>query len=132
MIGLLGEHSAAFLRVFAVITLLAFAIPIAVAPLAWARALKWDIDPKFHLALYFGRCLGAVAIVITCAAWYAALHPEVQRFYFGLQIGIALLVGIAHVVGAIQRVQPWTETAEIAFWAALVLLGLLFFPSLPG
>ncbi len=104
MIGLLGEHSAAFLRVFAVITLLAFAIPIAVAPLAWARALKWDIDPKFHLA----------------------------RFYFGLQIGIALLVGIAHVVGAIQRVQPWTETAEIAFWAALVLLGLLFFPSLPG
>jgi hypothetical protein len=121
MIGLLGEHSAAFLRVFAVITLLAFAIPIAVAPLAWARALKWDIDPKFHLA-----------IVISCAAWYAALHPEVQRFYFGLQIGIALLVGIAHVVGAIQRVQPWTETAEIAFWAALVLLGLLFFPSLPG
>lgn len=132
MTGLLGEHSASFLRVFAVITMLAFAIPIAVAPLAWARALKWDIDARPHLALYFGRCLGAVAFVICCAAWYAAAHPEVQRFFFGVQIGIALLVGIAHVVGAIQKVQPWTETAEIAFWAALVILSLLFFPVAPG
>ena len=84
------------------------------------------------MALYFGRCLGAVAIVITCAAWYAAVHPEVQRFFFGMQIAISLLVGIVHVVGAIQRVQPLTETAEIAFWAALVILGLLFFPGTPG
>lgn len=132
MIGLLSDHSAAFLKVFAVFTLLAFAIPIAVAPLAWARVLKWDIDSKSHLALYFGRCLGAVAIVISCAAWYAAVHPEVQRFFFGVQIGIALLVGIVHVVGAIQRVQPLTETAETAFWAALVILGLLFLPAVPG
>lgn len=132
MIGLLGDYSAVFLKVFAVVTLLAFAVPIAVAPLAWARVLKWDVDSKPHLALYFGRCLGAVAIVITCAAWYAAVHPEVQRFFFGMQIAISLLVGIVHVVGAIQRVQPLTETAEIAFWAALVILGLLFFPGTPG
>ena len=132
MMGLLGEHSAVFLKVFAVFTLLAFAIPIAVAPIAWARALKWNIDAKPHLALYFGRCLGAVAIVLSCAAWYAAVHTEVQRFFFGMQISISLLVGIAHVVGAIQKVQPWTETAEIAFWLALVVLGFMFFPSVPG
>lgn len=132
MMGMLSEHSAAFLKVFAVITLLAFAIPIAVAPITWARVLKWDVDARSDLALYFGRCLGAVAIVISCAAWYAAMHPEVQRFFFGMQITITLLVGMVHVVGAIQRVQPWTETAEIAFWAALVILGLLFLPPAPG
>ena len=132
MMGLFGQYSAAFLKVFAVITLVAFSVPIALAPMAWARTLKWDIDARSHLALYFGRTLGAVAIVLSCAAWYAAVHPEVQRFFFGMQIGVSLLVGIVHVVGAIQKVQPWTETAEIVFWAALVVLGLLFFPSVPG
>jgi hypothetical protein len=132
MVGVLGEHASVYLKIFAVITLVLFAIPIAFAPMAWARALKWDIDAKPHLALYFGRCLGAVAIVISCAAWYAAGHPEVQRFYIGIQIGVAVLVGAAHVVGAIQRVQPWTETAEIAFWIALVVLGLLFLPAIPA
>jgi hypothetical protein len=60
--------------------------------------------------------------------------PATTRpLFFGVQIGIALLVGIAHVVGAIQRVQPGTGTAEIAFWAALVILGLLLFnPSRDG
>ncbi len=132
MVGLLGEYSAAFLKSFSVITLLLFSIPIAVAPMAWAQVLKWEVDARPHLALYFGRCLGAVAIVLSCSAWYAAGHPEVQRFFFGMQISISLLVGLAHVAGAVQKVQPWTETAEIAFWAALVLLGLLFFPIVPA
>lgn len=96
MIGLFGDHSVAFLKVFAVFTLLAF------------------------------------AVVISCAAWYVAVHPEVQRFFFGVQVGISLLVGIVHVVGAFQRVQPLTETVETAFWAALVILGLLFIPAVPG
>lgn len=82
--------------------------------------------------MYFGRCLGAVAIVVSCAAWYAAAHPEVQRFDFAMNIGISVLVGVAHVVGAVQKVQPWTETAEIAFWAILVVLGFLFFPAVPA
>jgi hypothetical protein len=41
MMGLFGGHSAAFLKVFAVVTLVAFAIPIALARMAWARTLKW-------------------------------------------------------------------------------------------
>jgi hypothetical protein len=132
MVSLLAEHASAFLRTFAVLTLVLFAVPIAVAPMAWARLLQWDVDAKPHLALYFGRCLGAVAIVMSSAAWYAAGHQEVQRFYFAMYFGVTGLVGIAHVVGAVQKVQPWTETAEIAFWAALVVLGLLFFPAVPA
>jgi len=44
---------------------------------------------------------------------------------------ILVFVGmtLVHVVGAIQRIQPVTETIEIAFWAGLVLLGLAFYPS---
>lgn len=129
MIGMWSQHSAEFLRVFAGLTLVAFAIPISVAPMAWARALRWEIDAKPHLALYFGRCLGAIALVLVWGAWHAAARPELQPFYFDLFIGSTALLALVHVVGALQRVQPLAETAEIPFWAGLAALGLLFYPG---
>jgi len=128
MIGTFSAHSSTFLQVLAVLVTLAFSIPIAVAPLTWARTFRWNVDAQSNLALYFGRCLGVVALVLSWAAWYAAGHAEVQPFYFQMFIGIAVLMTIVHVVGAVQKVQPWTETAEIPFWAGLAVLGLLFFP----
>jgi hypothetical protein len=128
MLGLYGEYSATFLRVTAILTLLAFAIPISLAPLKWARALRWDIDARPDLALYFGRCLGVVALVLVWAAWHAAAHPVLQPFYFNIYIAITGLLTAVHVVGAFQNVQPWTETAEIPFWGGLVLLAVLFYP----
>lgn len=128
MIGALESYSSEFLRVTAVVVTLAFSIPIAVAPLAWARALRWGVDARPDLALYFGRCLGAIALVLSWAAWYAAGRPELQPFYFQMLVGISALMTVVHVVGAVQRVQPWTETAEIPFWAGLSLLGLAFYP----
>jgi hypothetical protein len=129
VIGNLGAHSSEFLRVTAVVVTLAFSIPIALAPLSWARTFRWRVDAQPNLALYFGRCLGAVALVLSWAAWHAAAHPELQPFYFEMLIGIAVLMTVVHIVGALQRVQPWTETAEILFWAGLVLLALVFFPA---
>ena len=129
MIGTLSAHSSEFLRVTAVLVTLAFSIPIAVAPFAWARVLRWDVDAQPNLALYFGRCLGVVALVLSWAAWNAAGHPDLQPFYFQIFIGIAALMTVVHIVGAVQRVQPWTETAEIPFWAGLALLGLAFYPA---
>jgi hypothetical protein len=128
MIGTYGEHSGEFLQIVAVLTLLAFALPISLAPLAWAKVLRWQVDPTPHLALYFGRCLGVVALVLVGAAWHAAAHVELQPFYFAIFIGVTTLLTLVHVVGALQRVQPWTETAEIPFWGGLVLLALLFYP----
>jgi hypothetical protein len=128
MIGMYMEHSGSFLRVVAVLTLVAFAIPISLAPLAWARALRWDIDARPELALYFGRCLGVVALVLVWAAWHAASHPALQPFYFNMLIGSTGLLALVHVVGALQKVQPWTETAEIPFWGGLTVLALLFYP----
>ena len=129
LIGMFAEHSSVFLHAFAVLTAVAFSIPISLAPLAWARTFRWTVDAQPHLALYFGRCLGAVALVVSWAAWHSAAHPELQPFYFQILIGVTGLVGIAHVAGAAQKVQPWTETAEIPFWCGLSVLGLLFYPA---
>ena len=115
MIGMFGELSGSFLRVFAVVTVLAFSIPLSLAPLAWARTFRWNVDVQPDLALYFGRCLGVVAIIQSSAAWHAAGQAELQPFYFKMLIGITTLMALVHIVGAVQKVQPWTETAEIPF-----------------
>jgi hypothetical protein len=61
-------------------------------------------------------------------AWHVAGRAELQPFYFGMLITIVVLLTIVHVAGAVQRVQPWTENAEIPFWGGLALLALLFYP----
>lgn len=129
MIGMLAEHSSDFLRIVAVGTAVLFSIPIALAPLAWARALRWRVDGPNDLALYFARSLGALALVLSWAAWDAAGEPSIQPYYFKLYIGITALLTVVHIVGAVQKVQPWTETAEIPFWGTLAALGLLFYPG---
>jgi hypothetical protein len=128
MIGMFAEHSSTFLRVIAVVTALAFSIPISLAPLAWARTFRWEVDAKPDLALYFGRCLGALALVISWAGWHAAGHAEVQQFYFQMFIGVTALMVLVHIIGAVQKVQPWIETAEIPFCGGLTVLGLMFYP----
>jgi hypothetical protein len=129
MIGLFAGHSDDFLRAVAVLTLVAFAIPISLVPLKWARVLRWEVDAKPELALYFGRCLGVVALVLVWAAWHAASNPALQPFYFNMLIASTGLLTLVHVVGALQKVQPWTETAEIPFWGGLVVLALMFYPA---
>jgi hypothetical protein len=129
VIGLYAEHSGNFLRAVSLLTLGAFAIPISLAPLKWAKALKWEVDAKPDLALYFGRCLGVVALVLVGAGWYAASNSALQPFYFNILIGSTGLLTLVHIVGTLQRVQPWTETAEIPFWSGLLVLALLFYPQ---
>lgn len=128
MIGMFAEHSSTFLRIVAVLTTLVFSIPISLAPLKWASILGWTVDAKSDLALYFGRCLGVMAIVQSCAAWYVAGNAQLQPFYFAMLIAITVLMTVVHIVGAVQKVQPWIETAEIPFWGGLAVLGLLFYP----
>ena len=129
MIGVFAEYSGSFLRVTAALTAVVFSIPISLAPLAWARTFGWAVGRQSDLALYFGRCLGVVALVLSFAGWYAAGHPEVQPFFFELFTGVAALMTLVHIVGAMQKVQPWMETAEIPFWGGLAVLGLLFYPA---
>ena len=47
-----------------ILTTLFFALPIFIAPLRWARLMGWTIPEHEHLAIYFGRCLGAFILVV--------------------------------------------------------------------
>lgn len=129
MIGMYAEHSGTLLQILSILTGVLFSVPILFAPLAWARLLRWEVEEKSDLALYFGRSLGALALTLSGAAWYAAQHRELQPFFFAMLIAIFSLMVVVHVVGALQKVQPWTETAEIPFWLGLAVLGFLFYPA---
>jgi hypothetical protein len=88
--------------------------------------MRWTIPEHTDLAVYFGRCLGALALVINLIVVQAAVRSEGAAIIFqGLNLLLALMVG-AHIYGAVKRIQPITETLEIGFWLALLLLNLCF------
>jgi len=132
MLGLWSAGASHFLVASALASLLLLGLPMAVAPLAWARALGWTLPEHRHLAIYFGRCLGAVVCVLSAAALVAARHPEVQGFFFRILIGSFAAMVVVHAWGAVRRIQPLSETLETAAWLALLLLAVLFYPAGPG
>jgi hypothetical protein len=108
--------------------LVACALPLLFAPFAWARAFRWYLPRDTDLAIDFGRCLGAVATAICAACFVAAPHPEENVILFDV-IGIVgvLMVGV-HGWGAVRKVQPWTETAEIPLYALLAVVAFALRP----
>jgi len=60
MLGYYAQYSKEYITTLMLLTTLFFALPIFIAPLAWARAMRWAIPEQQHLTIYFGRCLGAV------------------------------------------------------------------------
>ncbi len=129
MIGVWAAHAQTFLLVFGVVAGLAFALPIFLVPLTWARAFRWNLPDDTDLAIYFGRCLGVLALVLSIFLIRAGLTGEGHRLLFQIMIPVFVGMTLVHIVGAIQRVQPMTETIEIGFWAGLILLGLAFYPG---
>src|SRR5262245_33838460 len=85
--------------------LVVYGLPLLIAPIAWARWFRWDIPEKTHLATYFGRCVGAVALSVIVVVLRRAGDPKGNSFMFEL---IALVGGLmtgVHVWGAIRRIQ---------------------------
>jgi uncharacterized protein YjeT (DUF2065 family) len=117
-----------FLWIAPSLFLLLYGLPLLLAPFAWARAFRWATNERDDLARYFGRCLGAVAIAICLACLRAAPHPRANAILFQLIAGAGFLLTIVHVWGAVERRQPWTETAEIALYAALTAVSLWLAP----
>jgi hypothetical protein len=132
MIGIWFQHAQAFLLALGVGTALLFSLPISLAPLRWARMVGWSIPEDRDLSLYFGRCLGAFALVLNLFMLRAGLTGAhlVATFEFMTLIWATMID--VHVVGALQGVQPILETYEIAFWIALVGLTTLFWPVTAG
>jgi hypothetical protein len=128
LVGVWGAQAQNFLFWFVVVTSVVFVAPLALAPMSWARAFQWRLPDDPDLAFYFGRCLGALAISVEIVMWRGAHdHAVAPTAIAALGVFCAIMV-VVHIDGAIRRIQPWTETAEIGFWAAAALGCVLFYP----
>jgi len=128
MIGMWSTYSHQYLLAFVGITTFAFALPIFIFPLAWARLLRWPLPDHTDLAVYFGRCLGALLIVLEVFSLRAVLTGNGLIAAFELMTGTIFLMIAVHIYGAIKNIQPMTETLEIGIWCVLLALSLSFFP----
>jgi len=120
-----------FLIVVAATFTVVYAVPIAFAPLRWARAFRWSTEHgDAPLSMYFARCLGGVAIALQIVLVRAAFDPRAHRDAFELIALVAAAMTVVHVYGAIKRVQPWTEDAEILLYLGALAAAVFFRLSL--
>lgn len=127
-IGIWSDYADTYLLITTIFTLVAFSILLFFKPLLWAKVLLWKIPEETDLAIYFGRCLGAFALVTNFMFLQAALYGEGIFFileFFSLFCGLMIIV---HIWGAILNIQPITETLEIGFWLLLLIMNLLVMP----
>lgn len=127
-IGMWSEHAQTYLLVITLFTLVGFSLLLFFKPLVWAKLFLWKIPEEQDLTIYFGRCLGAFALVTNVMFIQAALYNTGVFFileYFSL---FCFLMIIVHIWGAVLRIQPITETLEIGLWAVFLWLNLMFIP----
>jgi hypothetical protein len=129
MLGYYAQYSKEYIATLMIVTTLFFALPIFIAPIAWAKAMRWTIPDHQHLAIYFGRCLGAFILVIEAAMLRSVMTGTSYSYAFDLLFMVFGLMFAVHVYGALKRIQPITETLEIGFWVMLFVLNILFYPA---
>ena len=106
----------------------AFGVSLFLDPFGWARAFRWSPEPHTNLGLYFGRCLGALAISYGLEGLQAARDPRRGETWFRATEAGAWLLAAIHVRGMLERSQPLTETVEIPGWVAMALGARRFAP----
>jgi len=126
-----NRRSALFLLATSGVSLGAVALPLLVSPLKWAKRLRWQVPEDTDLTVYLGRSLGAVAVALSLGGLWAARDPWRHRIVFQIAAAAAALLAGVHVRGAIEGKQPWTETAEIPFWAAMAIGAIACYPEEP-
>ena len=126
------QHGAAslFLWAVGVVFGVVYALPLLLMPVRWARAIGWRLPDERELVVYFGRCLGAVALAIVGACMRAAPRPADNMILFEVIIGASVLLCGVHIWGAMRRAQPWFETAEIALYGGAGLAALWLYLGL--
>lgn len=129
MLGHYAQYSREYITTLMILTTLFFALPIFIAPLQWARLMRWTIPEQQHLAIYFGRCLGAFILVVEATMLRSATTGTSFSYAFDILFLVFALMFVVHVYGAIRRIQPITETLEIGFWMILFVLNVLFYPA---
>lgn len=102
--------------------LLVYGLPLLLAPLRWAHVFRWRVGAPDPLTIYFGRCIGAVAVALCAACLRAAAHPAAQPVVLELIAVAGALLAAVHVVGLLERSQPWPEHVEIILFAGAAAL----------
>ena len=108
---------------------MAFGVSLFVDPYRWAGVFRWRPEPQTDVGLYFGRCLGALAIGAGLEGLRAARNPEGGGSWFRFTEAGAWLLAAAHIRQGLERRQPLTETAEIPGWVAMAAGARRFAPS---
>lgn len=129
MLGHYAQYSREYITTLMILTTLFFALPIFIAPLRWARLMGWTIPEHEHLAIYFGRCLGAFILVVEATMLRSATTGTSFNYAFDVLFLVFALMFVVHVYGAIRKIQPLSETLEIGFWMILFVLNVLFYPT---
>jgi hypothetical protein len=128
MLGIWGAHARTYLLFLMAVTTVVFALPIFLVPLRWARWFGWKIPQQTDLAVYFGRCLGAFILIVELLMLQAAISGTGLVFTFQILLAVSSFMIVVHVWGALLRIQPISETLEIAMYGGLALLTVLFYP----
>lgn len=113
-----------FLWIAAASFLVCYALPLLFFPLQWARIFQWTLPEHTDLAVYFGRCVGVLATTTTIYAMRAAFEPGANRWVLEFIAMACAGMTAIHTWGAIRKVQPWTETAEIGLYGVMTALAL--------
>ena len=131
MIAIWQAYAGPYLIIAGVAMLLGFGIPLTLAPIQWARIFRWEMPSNKKFTLFLERSIGIFIIILSIFAFVASQSPTiVMQFYFDMMIVTFIGMIILHVYGAIRRVQPNTETLEIALWVILTIITMLFYPLL--
>jgi hypothetical protein len=109
-----------YLVACALVFALGYALPLAIAPLSWARRLGWTVRPD-PLTVYLGRCLGCVMLAICVAAVRAARQPTGRAVLLELLVVAFALMIAVHLIGWLRRTQPKLETLELPGFCVLAV-----------
>jgi hypothetical protein len=112
-----------FLVVCSLFFLLVVALPLLFVPLTWARWFRWKLpEGSTDLTVYFGRCLGGTALAIIVAVAHGIPDPKSHHLMFELVGVVSALMIFIHLWGAIRKIQPLSETVEIAVWVVVSII----------
>ncbi len=129
MIGAMSGYASEFLIGLAGFTFLFFTLPLLFVPLQWARVMGFQIPAHTDLAVYFGRSLGVVAAASNYLALRAALTGAALAEVVAFIAALAAMMIAIHAWGAYKKIQPMSETLEIALWVAITLAALAVYPG---
>lgn len=113
-----------FLWICGTAFLLGSALPLLFAPAWWGRRFGWAVEKdRSGFTTYLGRCLGGAALGLVYGAYRAAPAPEAHPLLIEILLLISAVFAVVHIVGHLQRRQPWFESVEIAMYLGICAVG---------